>query len=647
MEPLLTPAELRQRMLRQLSRAEPGPRGRPAAGAAPEPSLAPASRQAAEKVPWRRVTMDREARAFVASLPCRELDVVEIGGSAWGSDWNAPRFGFRSYRSLSYPEYDICRAPFRREFCGLVILEQVLEHVRQPHQALFNALAMLRPGGSLLVTTPFLSKVHPHPPDLYRWTEEGLRILLEEAGFTAIRTGSWGNRQCLAADLQRWQAEAPAPQVQPGMEWTCYDPAVHSLENELQFPLAVWAFARKPAAGDRAPYSRHRDPLAHSLGVVVLSKNGAGRIERCLESILEGRFADEIVVCVDADTTDETASLARRFTPHVHLIETGGTLESALPAMVSHCSADYLLRIDDDETLGGNWDRVPLEAMVRSNDLTHLILPRRWLVPGGYFIASEPWFPDYQVRFFRNDPSLIRWPASIHDPMEMKGRGMVLFDRWIEHYDLANQSRPERERKAERYRRIRPEKHLSNLYLYEEQEVDLLPASRAGFTEALESYIAGRERAAQAGSPYRAGSAIRFEAGNNATQYTRQGWSDPEPWGCWTKGFRAELRIPLERPFEGPARLAVESVAYVRSWHPTLNVRVICNREPLGYWSIESRDPEERTLPIPASALAGKREILLAFQLDNPASPADSGEFGLDQRLLGLGLHWLRISAAE
>jgi len=632
----------------------PGPIGHPAAGTVLEPSLAPASREASEKVPWRRVAMDREARAFVASLPCHELDVVEIGGSAWSD----PRFGFRSYRSLSYPAYDICRGPFQREFCGLMILEQVLEHVRQPHQALSHALAMLRPGGSLLAGTPFLLKVHPGPPDLYRWTEDGLRILLEEAGFTAIRTGSWGNRQCLAADLQ------------PGVEWTWYDPAVHSLENEIQFPLTVWAFARKPSAGDRAPYSlapygqRHPDPLARGLGVVVLSKNGAGRIERCLRSILDNRFAGEIVVCVDADTTDETASLARRFTPHVHLIETGGTLESALPAMVSHCSADYLLRIDDDETLGGNWDRAQLEALVRFNDLTHLILPRRWLVPPGpegtpegtpRFIASEPWFPDYQVRFFRNDPGLIRWPTTIHEPMEMKGRGMVLFDRWIEHYDLAIQSRPERERKAQRYRRIRPEKHLSNLYLYEEQEIELLPADRAGFTEAVERYISRRaqrapqeapRQAAQAGRPYRAGSEIRFEAGNNGAEYTRQGWSDPEPWGRWTNGFRAEMSIPLERPFEGPAVLAVEAEAYVRSGHPTLNVRVVCNREPLGYWSIETRDPVERTLPIPASALAGKREIRLAFYLENPASPADSGEFGLDQRLLGLGLHLMRISAA-
>ena len=403
----------------------------------------------------------------------------------------------------------------------------------------------------------------------------------------------------------------------------------------------------KPAGRVVPNQRQHSDLRTHGVGVVVLSRNGAGRIERCLESILESRFADEVVVCVDADTTDETASLARRYTPHVHLIETGGTLESALPAMVAHCSTDYLLRIDDDETLGGNWDRVPLEALVRTNDLTYLLLPRRWLVaPGDRFIASDPWFPDYQVRFFRNDPGLIRWPAAIHDPMEIKGRGMILFDRWIEHHDLALLSRAERESKALRYRQIRPEKHLSNLYLYEEQHFDLLPADRAGFTEALETFLARRAPAPHPSvRPYSAGSEIRF-AGGNAAEYTGEGWSSPETWGCWTNGFHAALRIPLEQPFEGAAVLTVEAGAYVGSWHPTLNVRVVCNREPLGAWTIETLDPVERTLTIPAAALAGKREVLLVFHLDNPASPADSGEFGLDQRLLGLGFHKLRIVAA-
>ena len=410
-----------------------------------------------------------------------------------------------------------------------------------------------------------------------------------------------------------------------------------------------------PAALDRLMPYQLRNPAmpapaasrsgVPTFGVAVLTKDGAGRIGACLESVAGRGFAGEIVVCVDRETTDETETLARQYTPHVHRIETGGTLESALPAMASFCFAEYVLRLDDDETLGGNWDPLQLEAVLRGNHFTHLILPRLWLVPpGDRFISSPPWFPDYQVRFFRNDPELIRWPAVIHEPMDMKGRGMVLFDRWIEHSDLVIHSRPERERKAQRYRRLRPEKHLSHLYLYEEQEINLLPATPEGYAEALAAHFKRERKSAGEATPYRAGSEIGFAAGGNGAEYTGEGWSKPEPWGCWTDGYRAALRIPLERPFQGPALLAMESGAYIAKGHRTLDVRVVCNREPLGGWCVETGDCVERTLPIPASAAARKRELLLEIHLDNPGSPADAGEFGLDQRLLGLGVHKLRIS---
>lgn len=221
-----TAAELGQRIRRLLAEETPG-------GRSPERPTEAATAAAAEKVHWCRVAMNRAAREFVAGLPRHAMDVLEVSGSSW----NDSAWGFRSYRSLAYPEYDLCQAPFATGFCDLLILEQVLEHVRRPHRAVANALAMLRPGGRILVNTPFLLKYHPCPLDLYRWTEEGLSVLLEDAGFTAIATGSWGNRQCLAADMQ------------PGMAWTYYDPAVHSLETESQFPIVVWAFAQKPGAG--------------------------------------------------------------------------------------------------------------------------------------------------------------------------------------------------------------------------------------------------------------------------------------------------------------------------------------------------------------------------------------------------------------
>ncbi len=84
-----------------------------------------------------------------------------------------------------------------------------------------------------MISTPFLLKVHGFPLDLYRWTEQGMRQLLETAGFSAVVTGSWGNLECLFADMT------------PDLEWTAYNPRRHSLHNQPEFPIVVWAFAKK------------------------------------------------------------------------------------------------------------------------------------------------------------------------------------------------------------------------------------------------------------------------------------------------------------------------------------------------------------------------------------------------------------------
>src|SRR5437868_5511143 len=99
---------------------------------------------------WCRIVMNRETRKFVQSLRYKEFDVVEISGTGWSD------FGFRTYRNPHFPEHDICKGSLGSEICDLVILEQVLEHVQFPDRALRFSLEMLRPGGWILLTVPFL-----------------------------------------------------------------------------------------------------------------------------------------------------------------------------------------------------------------------------------------------------------------------------------------------------------------------------------------------------------------------------------------------------------------------------------------------------------------------------------------------------------
>lgn len=65
-----------------------------------------------------------------------------------------------------------------------VLSTQVLEHVGDPRQYLSEANRVLLPGGLLLLSTHGVWKYHPDPTDYWRWTRDGLRRVIEDAGFS-------------------------------------------------------------------------------------------------------------------------------------------------------------------------------------------------------------------------------------------------------------------------------------------------------------------------------------------------------------------------------------------------------------------------------------------------------------------------------
>lgn len=76
---------------------------------------------------------------------------------------------------------------WRGRFSG-VLCSEVLEHVSRPWVALPKVLDVIRPGGWVVVTTLFAFPEHGFPDDYYRYTQSGLRLLLEDAGFVDVET---------------------------------------------------------------------------------------------------------------------------------------------------------------------------------------------------------------------------------------------------------------------------------------------------------------------------------------------------------------------------------------------------------------------------------------------------------------------------
>lgn len=68
------------------------------------------------------------------------------------------------------------------ESFGCVIATELLEHLRSPESAVAEFNRILVNGGRLIVSVPHLSRIHEAPSDYRRYTEFGLRHLIESQG---------------------------------------------------------------------------------------------------------------------------------------------------------------------------------------------------------------------------------------------------------------------------------------------------------------------------------------------------------------------------------------------------------------------------------------------------------------------------------
>lgn len=149
------------------------------------------------------------------------------------------------------------RIPLDDDSVDSALCTEVLEHCPEPEAVLCEVLRVLRPGGVLFLTVPFLWPLHEVPYDHYRYTPFALRRHLEQAGFAEISlhaTGGWDAG--LAQMLGLWVRRRPmSPRKRRLLSWLLLPVHRWLARSDAKSPVrfqegamltGLWGTAEKP-----------------------------------------------------------------------------------------------------------------------------------------------------------------------------------------------------------------------------------------------------------------------------------------------------------------------------------------------------------------------------------------------------------------
>jgi SAM-dependent methyltransferase len=89
--------------------------------------------------------------------------------------------------------YDGKTLPFENEVFDSVLCSEVFEHIFNLNEILLELNRVMKPGGKMLITCPFVWNEHEVPHDFARYTRFALQSLVSKAGFEVIEYSKAGN----------------------------------------------------------------------------------------------------------------------------------------------------------------------------------------------------------------------------------------------------------------------------------------------------------------------------------------------------------------------------------------------------------------------------------------------------------------------
>lgn len=126
-------------------------------------------------------------------MPYKSLLIEPLGfaDKYFGLDFKNPVT--KGYEGIEPDLYwDGNKIPLKENFADSILLTEVLEHCFDPALVLNECQRVLKSGGNILITVPFVWPLHDIPYDAFRYTPFSIEKFLKEAGFNNIQIKALG-----------------------------------------------------------------------------------------------------------------------------------------------------------------------------------------------------------------------------------------------------------------------------------------------------------------------------------------------------------------------------------------------------------------------------------------------------------------------
>ncbi|MCO6496372.1 MAG: class I SAM-dependent methyltransferase [Chitinophagaceae bacterium] len=159
--------------------------------------------------PLDRIEVNRLRQRIIAEVPQQAEWVLDVGcGSGWAAESLIPKNKKVISMDISYknPERALVRTasdhhfavvadtfalPFKKGALDCIIASEIIEHVPDPGLFIQSLLQVLKPGGKLIITTPYNEKIKyslcihcnqltPHHAHLHSFTEQSIKALVTD-----------------------------------------------------------------------------------------------------------------------------------------------------------------------------------------------------------------------------------------------------------------------------------------------------------------------------------------------------------------------------------------------------------------------------------------------------------------------------------